>query len=129
MSQAYSGVQGNVLSGATDVDMSKWDLKHETNSFDSTTTADAGWDDTTSSTQKVSGSFTFFYNPSKYPYGTIGLAPQSTPTLTMYINKTAGNFFRGTGLILGLSFGVAVKEGIPVTASFTSKGVWTLPTT
>jgi hypothetical protein len=129
MSFAYSGVQGNVLSGATDVDMQKWDLKHEINTFDSTTTADAGWDNTTGSTQKVGGSFTFFYNPAKFPYGAINLGPNANPTLTMYINKTAGSFFSGVALITGLSFGVAVKEGIPVVCSFVNKGPWTTPTT
>lgn len=129
MSFAYSGVQGNVLSGAIDTDMSKWDLKHEINTFDSTTTGDAGWDNTTASTQKISGSFTFFYNPAKFPYGTLNLAPGATPTLKMFINETSGNFFTGVGLITGLSFSVAVKEGIPVTASFVNKGPWTLPTT
>ena len=129
MSFAYSGVQGNVFAGATDIDTSGWEFKHTVNTFDSTTTADLGWDDTTGATQRVEGSFTFFYNTAKYPYGTVGLSPGSTPALKLYINKTAGSFFSGLGLITGLSFGVKTKEGIPVTASFVNKGPWVMPTT
>jgi hypothetical protein len=129
LSFAYAGTQGNVLSGATDVDMSKWEIKHGVNTFDSTTTADDGWDSTTASTMKLGGSFTFFYNPAKFPYGSLNLAPGSTPTLKLFINETSGNFFTGVALITDLSFAVAVKEGIPVTASFVNKGPWTLPTT
>lgn len=112
------------------MDAASWSADHEVNTFDSTTTADAGWDSTTASTQKISGSFDFFYNPSKYPYGTpAGLSPGSTPTLTLYINKTAGNFLTGAALIIKLSFKGKTKEGFLVTASFVNRGPWTLPTT
>jgi hypothetical protein len=128
MSQAYSGIHANVLVGATDVDTSGWELKHEFNTFDSTTTADGGWDDTTTSTQKISGSITFFYNKTKYPYG-LPMGPGTVATLKLFISNVDGNFFTGSGLITGLSFGAKIKEGIALTASFVNKGVWTLPTT
>ena len=127
---AYSGVQGNVMAGtagATDVDMQKWDLKHEINTFDKTTTADLGWDSTGAATQKVGGSFTFFYNPTKDPYLVLLIGPGATPTLKMYINKTDAIFFTGQALITGLSYSIAVKEGVPVVATFVNQGPWTLP--
>jgi hypothetical protein len=129
MSQAYSGVQGNVMAGAIDVDTSGWNLKHTVNTFDSTTTADAGWDDTTASTQRIEGDFTFFYNKLKSPYAVLMVAPGATPILKLYINKTDGNFFTGLGQIVGVSYGVKTKEGFVVTANFTNKGPWTMPTT
>ena len=81
---AYSGVEGNIITeagtsagGTTipggDVDMQKWDIKYEVNTFDKTTTADAGWDSTGCATKKVSGSFTFFHNPAKDPATVLGV--------------------------------------------------------
>ena len=128
-SVAYSGIQSNVLSGALDMDCATWKAVHKINTFDMTTTADAGWDNIGSSTQNITGSFDFFYNPAKYPYGTANLGPGSTPTLKLYVNQAAGNFLTGTALILELSFGIQTKDGFKVTASFQNKGPWTLPTT
>lgn len=129
MSTAYSGVKGNVLSGATDIDVQSWTLDHEINTFDSTTTADGGWDDTTPATQKISGSFDFFYNKAKYPYGALNIFPGATPTLKLFVNMTDGNFWTGAGLITKLSVKDKVKDGTVLTATFVNKGVWTVPTT
>ena len=128
MSTAYSGVQANVQSGSLDMDAQDWSADVEVSTFDSTTTADAGWEDTTASTKKVTGSFQFFYNPAKKPTGaTANLTPGATPVLTLYVNKTGGDNLTGTALILKLSLKTKVKDGFIVTASFTSKGLWTLP--
>lgn len=130
MSQAYSGVNANVVSGTLDMDAQGWSADVEVSTFDSTTTADSGWEDTTAATKKVSGSFDFFWNPAKKPSGgTANLTPGSTPTLTLYVNKVAsvGDTLVGVGLITKLSLKSKVKDGFLLTASFTSKGVWTLP--
>jgi hypothetical protein len=128
MSQAFSGVQANVQSGTLDMDASGWSADVDTSTFDSTTTADAGWEDTTLATMKVTGSFDFFYNPAKKPTGsTANLTPGMTPTLTLFVNKTSGDSLVGVGLITKLSLKSKVKDGFMVTASFTSKSAWTLP--
>jgi hypothetical protein len=128
MSQAYSGVNANVDSGAIDVDISGWSADVSVNTFDSTTTADGGWDDETPATKRVEGSFDFFYNKSKKPTGaTMNLTPGSTPTLTLYVNQPDGELLTGKGLIKKLSLKAKVKDGFVVTASFVNKGVWTLP--
>lgn len=128
MSTAYSGVNSNVQSGSLDMDASGWSADVEVSTFDSTTTADAGWEDTTAATKKVSGSFDFFYNVAKKPTGaTANLTPGSIVTLTLYVNKTISESLVGSALILKLSLKEKVKDGFIVTASFTSKGIWTLP--
>ena len=69
MSQAYSGVQANVHVGTTDVDAQGWTIDVSANTFDSTTTADGGWDDETPATLRIEGTFDFFYNAAKKPFG------------------------------------------------------------
>jgi hypothetical protein len=130
MSQAYSGIQANVVNNTTGVDLDAfdWTGDFETDSFDSTTTADAGWRDVTSATQGGSGSFDFFYNILKKPTGaSAGVAPQAIVTLWLWVNKTGGDKFAGPALILKLSLKAKVKEGFVVTASWQSKGAWTYP--
>lgn len=130
MSAAISGKNGYVLSGTTNMDVQGWSLDPEVNSFDSTTTADGGWDDETASTNKVSGSFDFFYNPTKKPTGAgAGLTPGSTPTLQLYIDEVndPAELFTGKALIKKLSLKGKVKDGWLVTASFVGKGQWTYP--
>lgn len=130
MSKAYSGVESNVLVGATDVDTNGWSADHSVNTFDSTTTADGGWDDETAATQRLEGSFDFFYNPDKKPTGSaLNLKAGSIiDVLTLYINKTADEKLTGKALIKKLSFKGKTKDGFQMTASFVNKGVWTLPT-
>ena len=130
MSQAYSGAYANVISGTLDMDCEGWDADVETSSFDSTTTADDGWEDETASTKKVSGTFEFFWNPAKKPTGaTAALTPGSVVSLTLYINKLVdpGDTLTGSALIKKLGLKAKVKDGFLCTASFTSKGQWTLP--
>lgn len=128
MSTALSGTHANVFSGSTDLDASGWSADYEIATFDSTTTADAGWEDETGATLKLSGSFDFFYNTSKKPTGaTAALTPGSTPNLVLWVNNPGGDSFAGKGLIKKLSLKSKVKDGFMVTASFTSKGPWTVP--
>ncbi len=128
MSTAYSGVNANVLSGTLDVDAQGWSADVTVNTFDSTTTADLGWDDETSATSRVEGSFDFFYNPAKAPFGgSANLSPGSTPSMTLYVNKPASIALTGTGLIKKVSLKSKVKDGFLLTASFVNKGPWTLP--
>jgi hypothetical protein len=130
MSAAFSGAYSNVQSGTLDMDTQGWSADPEINTFDSTTTADAGWDDTTGATSKISGSFDFLWNPSKKPSGaTAALTPGATPTLTLYVNKllNPGDILTGKALITKLSLKAKVKDGFTVTVSFTSKGAWVYP--
>jgi hypothetical protein len=128
MSAAYSGVQANVYTGSLDLDAMGWSADVENAGFDSTTTADAGWEDETSATSKVSGSFDFFYNPLKKPTGaTANLTPGNTAALVLWVNKTGGDNLSGNARIQKLSLKSKVKDGFIVTATFRSKGAWTLP--
>lgn len=130
MSQGYSGVQANVLIGAVDADAMGWSADVEVNTWDSTTTADGGWDSTSPSTNKLSGTFDILYNTTKPPFGSLGLTQGTVITaLNLYINKTAGNFLTGGALITKVSVKAKIKEGIILTCSFVNRGVWTLPTT
>lgn len=126
MSTAISGVLGTVKSGSTDLDVSGFSFDYEVTTFDSTTTADGGWEDETGAAKKISGSFDFFYNVSKKPTGaSVNIVPGATPTL--YLQATTGEVFSGLGLIKKLSIKSKVKDGVTVTASFVNKGVWTVP--
>lgn len=128
MSQAYAGSEGNVLIGANDADVQSWSADVDVDTFDSTTTADAGWADTTATLKKISGSFEFFYNKTKKPFGTLGLVPGTTvATLTLYINKTDDEKLFGPALITKASIKSKTKEGTTLTCSFVNKGPWTLP--
>lgn len=130
MSKAYSGVASNVLVGATDVDTNGWSADLTVNTFDSTTTADLGWDDETAATKRIEGSFDFFYNPDKKPTGgALNLAGGSiVDVLTLYINKTDDEKLSGKALIKKLSYKGKTKDGFLMTASFVNKGPWDLPT-
>ena len=138
---AYSGVEGNIITepgtssgGGTipggDVDMQKWDIKYEVNTFDKTTTADAGWDSTGYATKKVKR---FVHVSSTIPPKTRQPFSESIQAsfadVKMYINKTYNIFFSASDSSLtGLSYkSVAVKEGVPVVASFVNNGPWIVP--
>lgn len=127
MSQSYSGLDGTVTAAGTDMDVTGFTADVEQATYDSTTTGDAGWEDVGYATQKVSGSFDFFFNTSKNPYA----APQSmlnrTP-VALVLAHGGGKTLSGNAAVTKLSVKSATKEGITMTASFTSKGVWTLPT-
>ncbi len=127
MSQGYSGVEGNVLVGAVDADTMGWQADYEFNTWDATTTADGGWDDTGLATQKLSGSFDILYNKDKTPFGGIGLASGAIVGLKLYINKSDGVFLAGNGKIIKLSLKGTLKEGRVVTCSFVNSGAWVLP--
>ena len=130
MSIAYSGAYSNVVSGTLDMDAQGWTADVEVSTFDSSTTADNGWESTTPALKKVSGSFDFFYNIAKKPTGSgAGLTPGNSVTLTLYVDKNvnSGEILTGTALITKLSLKVKVKDGFIVTASYTSVGSWTLP--
>ncbi len=127
MSQAYSGVEAEAHVGANDLDAQGWTADVEVDTFDSTTTADAGWADTTSATKKVSGTIDFFYNSAKKPFTTLNMTPGTIIALVLYVNKSAGDNLAGNGLVTKMSLKTKVKDGFIVTASYVNKGVWTLP--
>jgi len=128
MSSNYSGVDGVVEVGTQDAEVSGWSADVSVNTYDSTTTADSGWDDTSPATKRVEGSFDFLWSKTTPPTGaTLGLAVGSAVTLHLYVNKTASVELTGSALITKLSIKSAVKDGVKVTASFVGKGVWTLP--
>ncbi len=128
MSQAYSGVGGNVLVGAVDCDASGWNFDHSVNTFDSTTTADLGWDDETAATERIEGSVDFFYNKDKDPYSDMSMRPGTTVAqMTLYVNKDDDVKFQGKALIKKISVKTKTKDGVLLTASFMNKGPWTGP--
>ena len=129
MSTAYSGVEANVKVGGTDVDAQGWSIDVEVDTFDSTTTADGGWHDETAAAKKLGGSFEFFWNTNKAPFGTLALTPGTTFTGEFYINLSAGNKITGTGLVKKVSVKTKIKDGVMMTCSFVNKGIWVLPTT
>lgn len=134
MSQATSGKEGKVLSGATDMDVEGWDADIESADVDTTTTADAGWEDSIDGLCKVSGSFDFLWNASKDPFNAVvnlmpgaALLGGSYPTLKLLLDGTGSNYLQGTAKILKLSIKSKVKDTIRFTCSFKSKGAWTRP--
>jgi hypothetical protein len=111
--------------------MIEWDADVEIKELDTSTTADAGWESAIGGLKKVSGSFKFLYRaPPNNPSGaTAGISSGSTPTLTLYINKTllSTEYLTGQALITKLSYKIAVAGVAEVTASFRNRGPWTLP--
>ncbi len=127
MSQGYSGVEGNVFVGAVDADTMGWSADLEYATWDSTTTADAGWEDVGLATQKLTGSFDILWNKDKTPTTGIGLASGSILAMKLYINKSDDVKLTGNGKITKLSFKGNLKEGRVITCSFVNSGVWVLP--
>lgn len=135
MSKAYSGVSGTVSSNGTDLAVTGFSADVETTEVDTTTTADAGWEDAISSTTKVSGSFDFFWRPDVDPFNSVlGLMPGAQalgitatyPALVLKLDTS--NSLSGTALITKLSVKSEVKGAKQLTASFRSKGAWVVPT-
>ena len=125
MSTAVSGINANVFVGATDLDAQGWTADFEVNTFDSTTTADAGWEDVTASTRKVSGTVDILYNASKKPntYVTEG----TTIALVLWVDEPGGDKYQGNALVTKLGLKVKTKEGFAVAVSWVNKGAWTVP--
>lgn len=132
MSQAISGANGTVHVGAVNADVSSVNLEIDVDTFDTTTTADGGYEDITPSVKKITGSFDFFYNVTKKPTGgSLTLTPGTVVgTLTVYVDEVnaPGETYAGPALVTKLSLKSKVKDGWVVTASFHNKGAWTLPT-
>lgn len=139
MSFAYNGQQGTVTvaagsgdtfpasgDGGTDMDVDKWTADIEVNAIETTTTADGGWHDEIGGTKKVTGTFEFFHNPSKQPFGTsIGLTPGAYVGLTLQTRP--GQVLTGGALITKLAVSSQVNGATKVVASYTNKGPWILP--
>jgi hypothetical protein len=128
MSTAYSGVDGKAAFASIDVDVTGFTADVEDGGFDATTTADAGWEDMLDSTRKVSGSCDLFFNRAKNPFASPLLLfsrPSVYPTLRLDCGGT--KYLEGMAKITKVSFKSAVKEGITMTISYTSRGAWTLP--
>jgi hypothetical protein len=136
MSTAYSGVEGTVevtVDGTpdtvTDMDVTGHSVDVEDGGFEATTTADGGWQDMHDAIAKASGSFDFFFNPAKNPTSAVvGLMPHSGIYPNLKLKVGGGKFLTGQIKPTKLSFKSAVKEGITLTCSFESKGMWTMPT-
>ena len=129
MSTAYNGTDGKVLSESTDMDVTGYSADVEVVEIDTTTTGDAGWEDAINGTKKVSGSFDFLWNPTKSPFGALAnLLPGSGTYPTLRFNLDAStNYLQGVAMITKLSLKSEVKGAKTFTASFRSKGAWTLP--
>jgi hypothetical protein len=82
----FAGVLGIVKSGAVDMDIQSWSADVEVGVIDSTTTSDGGWESAIGAANKISGSFTAFYDVTKKPTGaTANLMVGSRPTLTLQL--------------------------------------------
>lgn len=129
MSTAYSGIDGTVLSQSTDMDVTGWSADVEAEEIDTTTTADAGWEDAINGCKKVSGSFDFLWNPSKNPFNSvIAMMPGSGLYPTLTLKLSTGQTLSGTAMIQKLSLKSAVKgQAKTITATFRSKGAWSVP--
>jgi hypothetical protein len=135
MSQAYSGVNGIVTStpsggSPVDMDVTGWSADVEAGDIDTGTTADEGWADSIDGEKKVSGSFDFLWNPLKNPFGALqALTPGQGLYPNLALALTTGDAIAGRARIQKLSpKGGSAKDGVKFTATFTSKGAWTLPT-
>lgn len=136
MSKALSGYGGNVLNGTTDCDVQGWALTYATNTWDATTTADGGWDDTAPGTRNAKGSFDFLFNPDKQPHVAtdaaedpgLGLNEGDTiVALKLFVDKTGNLCHQGRALISNIQTKSVTKQGITLTASFESRGPWYKP--
>jgi hypothetical protein len=127
MSTAYSGVIGIVTSGGVDMQVSGWSADVEQTTFDATTTADMGWQSVKPAIKKVSGSFDFFFNTGINPYDSAQNMFNGVP-VALALTTATGKTLAGNAVVTKLSHKSDVKDGIKMTASFDSDGVWTLPT-
>lgn len=128
MSTAYSGYDGVVMSGGTDLEVKEYTLSAKTSSIDITTTSDAGYTNSLPGPVQVTGKCTFFYDEAKRPTGAlVGLMPGATtdPVLKFFVG--GGDFITGTARITGLNWKSGVKDAIEVEAEFENKGPWTFP--
>ncbi|MDG3003250.1 hypothetical protein [Paludisphaera mucosa] len=135
MSKGYSGVDGKVLIGAVDCDVMGWSADVGNNTWDSTTTGDAGWDDVSASTSNVKGSFDMLYSSDKPALEPTSATPpgvgvrqgKTVAVLHLNINETDGVELSGAALLTKISIKSQVKGGTILTVSFESKGAWVLP--
>lgn len=133
MSYAVSGSDGKVTSNTVDLDVKGYSVEVDSAEIDVMTTADLGWDDVIDGPITAKGTFDFFWNPSKNPFGSVlGLMPGapllggSYPTLKLRLDS--GNFIQGPAKISKLSLKSEVKGAKMFTCSFRNKGPWTVPT-
>lgn len=124
---AYSGVEGTVLSGAVNADVTGFTFDAEAVMIDTTSTADAGWEHAIAGPKKVSGSFDFHYNRGKKPFASGGLNLVPGTSVTLSLALSTGETATGTALISKTSIKSATKEAIKGTSTFQSVGAWTLP--
>lgn len=137
MSKALSGYGGNVKNDAVDCDVQGWAATFAANTWDSTTTADEGWDHTSTSTRNVKGTFDFLWNPDKQPHVPtdeaedpgLGLYEGAVvPKLKLYVDAgTAALFYQGGAVITQVAIKSVTKAGITITASFENRGKWYRP--
>lgn len=126
MGQAYSGQDGQVVAGSTNMDVSGFEAEVTSAEVDTTVTTDGGWSDTDGWVKTVTGSFDFFYQPSKSPLkASPGLVPGSTVELTLKCTTT--DALVGNAYIQSVRITSKTKDAVRGTCRFTSKGAWTLP--
>lgn len=126
MGQGYSGVGGTVLSGAVDMEVEGYSFDLDQNDDETTVTSDLGWEDSIHTTRRASGSFDFIMQASKNPFGAVaGMIAPNYPTLTLALG--GGQTASGVVIVGKISVKSATKSAIKCTASFKSKGAWSLP--
>lgn len=130
---AYSGVDGKVISDGTDMDVKQYDVKVADPGFEASTTAGEGWTDKLDALRTVSGSFDFFFNVAKNPFGAVmkwfTRGPNKYPLLIFQLggSEVGTPAMSGMAKILEVTVKSVVTEGITFTATFESRGTWTLP--
>src|SRR4051812_33331210 len=103
--EAYSGKDGKVLSGTTDMDVTGWSADVEAANWEKSTTADAGWTNKGGGLKSVKGSFDAFYSLTKKPFGVLASLIPGTdpgPTLKLKVGST-GDELTGPAIIEKIS--------------------------
>jgi hypothetical protein len=124
-----AGWNSAILSGSTRIAVTGGTFDVKTEDIDTTNTEGQGWQDSIDGTKVITGSFDFHYDPNKSPFSDItkllpGRSTTEFPTLTLYYSAT--EYWTGPARVQTVSVKSAAKsDGITMTVSFTSKGLWT----
>lgn len=131
MANAVSGVNGVVMVGAVDANVSGWSIDFDVNAIDVTTTADAGWRHVIAGEKSIKGSFDFFYDYGNKPTGASLniVAGVTIANLQLFVDKVnhVDDVFSGPALVTKLSIKTKTKDAVAGTCSFENAGVWTVP--
>lgn len=122
----YSGFEGKVFSGSTDMEVKEWSASVKVDPIDVTTTAGNGYKQKLTGTKEVTGKFTVFYKTEINPFSAaLNCSAGQKPTL--YLHVGGGDSLNGVALITENAVKSATTEGISVEISFENDGPWNEP--